>query len=246
MRLILVCYAFLLLFSCTEEDNRPLDFDEINTDVYVELEIGDSLYSRTLSWRLGEQFSNYDTQNHQFKGYTRYGSASAVSFLGTHNADEFQEQRACYQIEPLAFNPFNFLSDPFHWLGPTLFLEFPGLLSDDPLCLVDSTELATHLQLGFYPLGQEAGNAHIHLYSHDLPLINGEDANASDFYLSPKEENSGLFLEITDVDWDSHRFTATRGVYVTFEVPLANGYGSYDGRKYFITNLKGRLLFPYI
>ncbi|MEL6667741.1 MAG: hypothetical protein AAFP08_02155, partial [Bacteroidota bacterium] len=235
----------LLVFSCKEEDNRPLDFDAINTDIYVELEINDSLYSRPLSWRLGEQLSFYESSNQYYKGYSRNGMSSAVGFLGTHWADDSQDERPCYEIEPLMFDPPNFLSDPFHWLGPTLFVEFVGLESSRSDCRLDSASLAEHLQVGFYALGQQPDQAHIHLYSHDLPLVNGEEANASDFYLSTGEENDGLFLEITDVDWESQRFTDTRGVYVTFEIPLAKGYGSYDGRKYFITNLKGRLLFPF-
>ncbi|MEM6398578.1 MAG: hypothetical protein AAF741_19670 [Bacteroidota bacterium] len=61
----------------------------------------------------------------------------------------------------------------------------------------------------------------------------------------PAEENENLFLEITDLDWTSAEFVEAKGVYVTFEVPLANGYSSYYDEVYTITDLKGRMLFPF-
>ncbi|MEM6397548.1 MAG: hypothetical protein AAF741_14455 [Bacteroidota bacterium] len=178
MRLLSIFLLLLSIMSCTEEIVDVPDFNSIVTESFMELTIANEVYSEFVSGDQSEiPWSR--TSDQSYKGFSRNETASAVSFLGFLSSSNDQEDRSCYEIAPLTFNPENFLSNPGSGYIPTLFVEFIGLESNRSDCTLDSITLSEYFRLGNYPLGQQIGQVNLHLYSHKLTMLNGEEPEAS-------------------------------------------------------------------
>lgn len=247
MRTITILLLVFLYTSCEEEKTLSPDLSHVNTRMFVEGNIEAGSQFRAIYIEPGEEGSipNIKAYEPEQNGFSRNGNSSLVAYLGKLFIGSGQRNQPCYEIEPLVWGAVNHLADQTAVaLTPTFFLEFPGVPAQGPDCKIDSAAVASHLRLGNFLLGQQPGRAHIHLYAHGL-FTGAENILATDFYLSPDTENQNLSLTITELDFESAKYTDARGVFVSFEMPLAKGFNSYSGTLYKITDLRGRLFFPF-
>lgn len=237
MRSFLLLLLSLSILACEQENVEPLELD-FNTDVYFNADF----VSQDTMQEMRLVLNPWNEAHHQnFPDFEREGNPSLVAFLGGFFPSEAQVARDCYTITPLTSTEEE-LADAFPYFshGATVFMEYIGLQNGREDCRFDQSTTPQQLRLGTYPLGQEHGQIHFHVYGTEVPARWAY----TDFYLSNDIKNEGLFVEITELDFDSWEFTGVPGVYVSFQVPLAYGFHSVSEEVYEMRNVEGRLFFP--
>ncbi|MEM7574493.1 MAG: hypothetical protein AAF433_16435 [Bacteroidota bacterium] len=231
---LLISLSFLL--ACQPENETPFEAEH-NGNVFVSGHFDIEGTSIPYAQELGPLVEAYDPSTF---GFTRDGRASLVAYLGSANNAPSQEGENCFNISPLEENTRNWMGEPYLSADLTV-IEFVGLTGADADCRFDRSVVEEQLQLGRYALGQDPGQVHLHLYGTKLNALQF----SNDFYLADSQVNDGLFIEITELDYLTADYTGIKGVYVSFEIPLAYGTNFSDQNLYELKDFSGRMFFPF-